>query len=1185
MKFTETILCGVLALFSFTSISYAQDVAKMPFITHEQPNPGLDIHVPVNPNAPRPEPGVLFKLNTLPLHGVLYYEGQKITELDQSINDVGKVSIDPEDGNVTVIFSYTKVNAQGKVAMPRQVMLRFHDTEISGSVFHDFDGNDIVDGEKISNLNGEALFITLINKNNEILSSKAVSEQGTFHFNNSDGIQPNTNYALVISTQKDVYTSILPRRWSSSGENINSLAKGKDGHKDGIIVVKVRENNIRDIDFGLDIRPLAVDKTKPAQLNPGGSLQVPVPTLEGSDEENGMKVRFYLTSLPKNATLFENGKKISKAGKNIKDISKLTLDPNDGDQTVVFNYVTADHIGVVSHSATVTMPFTGLKISGNVFNDGNGNDKVDGKILSTLEGKGLYVALLNEKNTVLESLAVNPDGKYSFNGTHGVKPDSTYTLVLSTNSSDKTSHIPKNWRHSGEAVMQKKAGDASQNDGVIKVDVMKKDVSHVDFGLNKKPEAEIITAVAQLNPGSNSRVTVPMLKGIDNENSESLVYSISALPKNGQLYYEDKKIDKEGFVVNDPSKLMFDPVDGNMNVSFSYKVADGENVYSESVPVTMIFNELQLSGHLFDDGTDDDNVSGSLLNAVEGNPLYVLLLNTKKELLSTKMIQKDGSYLFSGKDGVKPESKFFLALATKPKVDAFGLPKGWNNTAEKINSGDSVKDNNNDGVITVTVNKMNVTDIDFGINQKPTADAKTVKAQLNPGSYGQVAVPVLSGKDRESGTNLIYKIESLPTTGVLYYDGVKVEHIGFTIEEKGKLTLDPRNSDVLVLFTYAVTDQAGIISDPARVEMPFTGLMISGRVVNDGKGDEKVKGKAIKIPKSMKPYATLLDENNMILASNPIHRDGSFSFNGEDGVYPNALFSIVLSLEANATSAVLPEGWYESGKAKHQDTNNTTELYNPNGKITIHVREKNVDTIEFGVNKEPSAENVTIKSQVNPGGETRVTVPVLSGNDREDGKHIGYMVTTLPENATLYDKDKIVFDNDFVDPSSLTLDPKDGMQVVTFSYVTVDSSKVLSAPATVSMSFSGLNISGSIFEDFIIDGVVDSVHTIGDDKIQVFMTMLNDKDEIIASVPVKKDGTYLFDPSSGVNANTKYRVVLSKDANSTASILPNGWHYADGENVNSLGHGTDGKADGMIDVSVKDEDLKQVDFGINYLLQ
>jgi hypothetical protein len=222
---------------------------------------------------------------------------------------------------------------------------------------------------------------------------------------------------------------------------------------------------------------------------------------------------------------------------------------------------------------------------------------------------------------------------------------------------------------------------------------------------------------------------------------------------------------------------------------------------------------------------------------------------------------------------------------------------------------------------------------------------------------------------------------------------------------------------------------------------------------------------------------------------------------------------------------------------------------------------------------------------VNPGGEIRVNVPTLSGDDRESAESLGYMITKVPDNATLYDKGIVVSNNDLVDPASLTLDPKDGTQLVMFTYVTVDSEKLLSEPARVSMTFEGLSISGSIFDDFIIDGVVDSIHTVGDDKIKLFMTLLNNKGEILASVPVLKDGTYFFDPSMGVNANTNYTVVLSKDANSTASILIGGYNHADGENVNSLGSGTDGKADGMIDVSVKGIDLKKVDFSVNYLIQ
>lgn len=255
------------------------------------------------------------------------------------------------------------------------------------------------------------------------------------------------------------------------------------------------------------------------------------------------------------------------------------------------------------------------------------------------------------------------------------------------------------------------------------------------------------------------------------------------------------------------------------------------------------------------------------------------------------------------------------------------------------------------------------------------------------------------------------------------------------------------------------------------------------------------------------------------------------------------------------------------------------------GRLTVYMDEKDINTLTFGVNKKPSADPKEVKPQLNPGGTVRVPVPKLSGHDRESGSHLKYRITKLPDNGILYSRDNVVAANDFVDPSALFLDPKDGQQVVTFEYASVDPEGILSEPVSASMPFTGLRISGHIFEDFNLNGKVDCTNTVASDKIKLFITLLNEKGEVLASVPVLKDGSYMLDATRGVNANTKYRLVLGKDANMTKSVLPYGWHYADGENVNSLSKGTDGKADGLLDVWVKKTDLKQVDFGINYLLQ
>ncbi|MCD6212166.1 MAG: hypothetical protein J7J02_04200 [Sulfurovum sp.] len=1169
---------SVLTLLSATTLSYAATTVKGPMVRNELPNPGLDARVNIVPMVKK-HTGTVYTVETLPLNAALYYDSVKIEEEGFTLTDPNKVTIDPEDGDITAVFTYTSRDALGNVTEPRSIIMRFLNIELSGSVFHDFDGNTKVDGEKISTLDGETLFITLVNAESEILASKKVSQDGTYDLDNKDGVQPYKNYAIVISGKKNTLNTVFSDTVAPSGENINSMSKGKDRVKDGIVVVRVKDKDISQIDFGLDIRPLAEDKTARQQLNPGGKEQITVPTLTGSDEEDGGKVRYYILTLPQNAILFHKRQKISKAGTEIKDPSRLTLDPDDGDMNVSFEYVTADYAGVTSSPAKVDMTFIGLTISGSVFEDGDGDTHINGNPISTVDGKVLHVMLMNDRNIILASKAVDENGTYSFNGKDGIVPGLTYRLVLSTRSRASTSMLAKGWVNAGEGVIN----HDDKKDGQTTVKIENKDLDNVNFSVNKIPEAQSIKAASQLNPGTDTDVPVPPLQGRDLENADHLVYTVTDLPKDASLLYVGTKIVKVPFVVTDPNKLTIDPENGARTVIFSYKATDPDGISSEVVPVVMPFSELQLSGHLFNDGNSDNNVSGPLIDSVDGKALYVLLLDSNKTLLASKAIEK-GLFRFDGKDGVKPESQFFIALAKAPKVDAFGLPKTWNHTGEAINSAETGKDSAADGVIGVKILQNDVSDIDFGINKQPHADHKETKTQLNPGLDIRVAVPALSGDDRESGKDLMYKIESLPTLGTLYYNDTKVDTIGFVVEDEANLSIDPQNADLIVLFTYATTDEAGVISDPTRVTMPFKGLHISGRVVNDGNGNDEIKGKGIKIPKNLHPYATLLDEDHAILASKPLTRDAKFTFSGKDGIRPNANFSVVISLKKNSLVPLLPEGWEESGAASGEQ-NASKESASSDGSLTIYVGEKSMDTLEFGINKKPSADNKNVKSMINPGGTVEVGVPELTGNDRESGTDLKYIVKKVPENVILYNRGIVVKNNDYVDPKYLMLDPQDGKQTVIFTYASVDAEGILSEPATVTMDFSGLNISGSILEDFMIDGEVDSVITVAEDTVKFFVTLLSDKGEVLASVPVSNKGTYLFDQAMGVNAHTKYRVLLSVDANVTTSTLPKGWNYADGENVNSLGKGNDGKADGLIDINVKDTDLKKVDFSVNYLIQ
>jgi len=616
MKFSNIILAGTMSLFSSTAFAVSNNAVKAPIVRDILPNPGLNAQINILP-VKTYKKEISYEVLVLPENARLYYHGALIEKSGLLITDPNHVMIDPDDGDVTVFFSYKSIHSDGSVSEPRSVIIRFEDLEVSGTVYHDSDGNGKVDGGAMNNIDGKPLYVMLVNKESEVLASKLLSRKATFSFKSSDGIQPNNNYALIVSTQKASLTSILPEGWASSGENINSLSKGKDRHKDGVMIVNMKTQNIDDVAFGLDIRPLAVSKKGVTQLNPGSNSQVTVPKLEGSDKENGKSVRYYITSLPENATVYENGKKILKPGKEIKQTDKLTLDPENGDQKVRFNYLTADHAGVTSHAATIDMSFVGLSISGKVFNDGDNKEIVSGKRISQIEGEALYVTLLNEKNVVLASKAVDEKGRFSFDGLDGIMPESKYTIVLSTKKGVETSTLPKNWNNSDEGIMESDESADGLYDGKIHVRLHIKDMSNVNFGVNKKPEAEAITLSSQLNPGGSDRVSVPALIGKDNENSNTLVYSISTLPKNADLYDGNIKITKPGFVLSDPTKLTLDPRDGKHKVEFSYKVTDDDAVSSDPADVKLSFSELQLSGHLFNDGTADNNVSGKPLQSTE----------------------------------------------------------------------------------------------------------------------------------------------------------------------------------------------------------------------------------------------------------------------------------------------------------------------------------------------------------------------------------------------------------------------------------------------------------------------------------------------------------------------------------------------------------------------------------------
>ena len=174
-----------------------------------------------------------------------------------------------------------------------------------------------------------------------------------------------------------------PTNWVNTGENnAASTVVGSDGTVNGISApFDVVGADVIDRNFGIDQLPDTTNVTGAVQPNPGGTIQVQVPTLIGSDPEDGAKGAgntFIISTLPDPATmglLYYNGVLVT-AGQIITnyDPTLLTIDPVDGALSAVFTVASVDAAGKVDPTpATVTVPFSQLIITGNVFNPAVGD--------------------------------------------------------------------------------------------------------------------------------------------------------------------------------------------------------------------------------------------------------------------------------------------------------------------------------------------------------------------------------------------------------------------------------------------------------------------------------------------------------------------------------------------------------------------------------------------------------------------------------------------------------------------------------------------------------------------------------------------------------------------------------------------------------------------------------------------
>lgn len=244
-------------------------------------------------------------------------------------------------------------------------------TKIMGNIYDDGNGDNRVNGNGTGTADGIQLYVTLLDSSNAVVASRPVAVNGSYVFDDADGVVLGSSYTMVLGTTQNGTTAALPEDWNNAdGENINSTSTGNDGTPDGKLSIVVADNSVTGADFGINKKPMAADVDSGTRRNPIGDIRYSVPNLQVSDLEDGTPTTVTISNIPESSmgVLYYDGSLVVE-GKEILDfdIDKLAVDPVDGCLTVLFMYTTTDASGTESNPANVGMPFTDISHIGDYF--------------------------------------------------------------------------------------------------------------------------------------------------------------------------------------------------------------------------------------------------------------------------------------------------------------------------------------------------------------------------------------------------------------------------------------------------------------------------------------------------------------------------------------------------------------------------------------------------------------------------------------------------------------------------------------------------------------------------------------------------------------------------------------------------------------------------------------------------
>ncbi|WP_153797328.1 beta strand repeat-containing protein [Foetidibacter luteolus] len=972
---------------------------------------------------------------------------------------------------------------------------------VSGTVWNDADGSITINGSEAGTNTNNSLYVNLVNGSGVVLASSVVTATGTYSLTAPNST---TGLKLVLANSAVKNTAgALPSGWINTGEIRGSNNSATQTSTLGQIELTTGTNNVTNANFGIEQTP-TTNNASGTFINPGGTSTVTVPTLTGTDPEDGTyngtsnTNRIRIITLPASGTLYYNGAVVT-AGLTISNYtpSFLTFDPPTGAGTYTITYSQVDAAGQTSSVAgTVTLTINAITISGTVFNDLNGmsDNTVNGAGYNG--GGSLNAVLINATaNTVAAIAAVATNGTYSFTNADA----GNYKVQITTSTATVGAAAPAVVLPSGYVSTSEKFGTGTGSDGtpdgILTLGTISANTSNVRFGIEQPPTANNVAASNQVNPGGTATLTVPTLNGSDPEqgtlpgtgNLDTVV--INTLPSNGTLYYNGIAV-VAGQQINNynPALLTVDPNDGIGLLTFTYSELDAALQSSSPATVSIYFTgaatTLCTSGlygvynrrvyqinNLTPSGTDPQTDFGVVLpfNSYSlakscDNGVYAVTNAagvTTRQVYRYDPVSNTGAYI----------------TATLPA--AIGSIPGTNHNYIISAATDA-----NCNLYFMSSYADYLTRVDPYTNAVTTVWS-TVPATAAPGPGGAVLggdyTDMTIGSDGKIylldnyrhmlwvipdpslpqahylGTITGTGVSSLGFSDFFFYNGNLYFSTGSTLP--GLYVIDPNT-----LVATGVASSLNYFDMAACNSFTAISVQISGNVYNDANAlvDNTINGTGT----NAGGLNAILYNNTTgaISAVSAVSSSGTYSFHGIVGnnytVYLTSAGTDAVG-QAAAPAVTLPNGYVYTGEKLGSGTGSDGTA---NGILSLGAVNANTTNANFGIERIPTANNVTVSNQVNPGGNIQMTVPTLNGSDPEQGIFPGtgnqdtVVINTLPSNGTLYYNGVAVVAGDTIknyNPSLLKVDPNGGIDVLIFTYREIDAAQQASNLATVSMYFTG----------------------------------------------------------------------------------------------------------------------------------